>query len=880
MLSIGKMSVGQHAYYDELAKEDYYLEGGEPPGKWFGQGTSDLNLQGEIRSKDFSDLFAGELRGKRLVQQSESTRCAGWDLTFSAPKSVSVAWSQSDPDTAREIREAQQEAVETALEYIEQECGYTRRGKGGRIVEKAKCIFSTFEHGTSRAEQPQLHTHALMINTCVRQDGTTGTLKTEKLYEHKMTAGAIYRAELAAQLQQRLGVDIIRDDFSFKVAGVQDELCEHFSARRKEIEQALEEKGVSGAIASSEAALTTRPTKQQISRAELIKDWKQIGISYGWSTDQLAKLLGVSRPQPEAILENLAKLSAWESVEVMMCSQACFTEKEAIRYACENSQGRGVSADQAMDAVREVLECDDFVRLGIDDGEHYYTTQKHLEIEQNMISDVHDLAQSDNIKVKAKAIERAIKKSAKAGKPLTPQQEKAVRHILSGDGKIAAITGDAGTGKTTILNPVRDALEASGYRVRGIALAGKAAQGLEEGSDIASSTIASFLWHQDKIQHKWDEKRAKKEFEQWVEYKKSTLNPLKAMAFNPTWSPDTAKKAKQRFFEMKQKHGMDESTVLVVDEAAMVDTRSFSQVVSHVKESGAKLVCIGDSKQLQAITQGGAFQAITEEIGQERLTEVFRQEGEEAKKTVQAMAEGNVREALTRYAKAGDLNVSDDRDMAFSNLISDWAEKGCVRPDENLVLAATNLDVFELNQLAQAERLARQKLSTKSLNVGIYNFHENDRVVFTRNNKSLDVKNGTFGTVRRFNKLLGTISVEIDSEEKKRTQVRTFSVKDYADIRLGYAVTTHKSQGATVKNAFVLTNETMMDRQISYVQMSRAKQRTQIFTTRDEAGDRLADIVRRMERDNIKELALKKLKEDQEMKRVAESMATRKGLGI
>ncbi|MCP5537726.1 MAG: relaxase domain-containing protein [Akkermansiaceae bacterium] len=877
MLSIGKMSVGQHAYYDELAKEDYYLEGGEPPGKWLGQGATALNLSGEIRSKEFSDLFAGELRGKRLVQQSESTRCAGWDLTFSAPKSVSVAWSQSDAATAQAIREAQQEAVETALEYLEEQCGYTRRGKGGRIVEKAKCIFSTFEHGTSRAEQPQLHTHALLINTCVRQDGTTGTLKTEKLYQHKMTAGAIYRAELAAQLQQRLGLDIIRDDFSFKVAGVQDELCDHFSARRKEIEQALAEKGVSGAVASSIATLTTRTTKQQISRSDLIKSWKQTGISYGWSTDQLANLLGVTRPQRESIQDNLAKLSAWESVEVMMCSQACFTEKEAIRYACENAQGRGISAEQTIDAVREVLECDQLVRLGMTGGEHYYTTQEHLQIEQTMISDVHDLAQSDNMKVKAKAIDRAITKSENEGKPLTPQQEKAVRHILSGDGKITAITGDAGTGKTTILKPVREALEASGYQVRGLALAGKAAQGLEEGAAIESQTIARFLWYQDKVMHKWDEQKAKEDFKNWVEYKKSTLNPLKAMAFNPTWNKDTAKK---RFLEMKQQEGMDDNTVLVVDEAAMVDTRSFAKIVNHVKESGAKLVCIGDSKQLQAITQGGAFQAITEEIGQERLTEVFRQECEEAKKTVQAMAEGNVREALTRYAKAGDLKVGDDRDMALSDLVTEWAAKGCERPAENLMLAATNLDVFELNEQAQAERLAREKLSTKSLKVGIYDFHENDRVVFTRNNKSLDVKNGTFGTVRRFNEHLGTISIEIDHEEKKRAQVRTFSVKDYADIRLGYAVTTHKSQGATVKNAFVLTNETMMDRQISYVQMSRAKQRTQIFTTRDEAGDRLTDLVRRMERDNIKELALAKLKEEQERKRTAESRTTTKVLGI
>jgi len=199
MLSIGKMGSGQESYYDNLATQDYYIDGGEPPGQWFGQGANHLRLTDQVNSEIFTDVFQGKLRGKTLVGAPPKgyERAPGWDLTFSAPKSVSVIFSQADYEESKKVREAQQAAVEKALSYVEEKCGFTRRGKGGAFVENAKCVFSTFEHGTSRAEQPQLHTHALMINLCVREDGTTGTLKTEKLYDHKMAAGAIYRAELA-----------------------------------------------------------------------------------------------------------------------------------------------------------------------------------------------------------------------------------------------------------------------------------------------------------------------------------------------------------------------------------------------------------------------------------------------------------------------------------------------------------------------------------------------------------------------------------------------------------------------------------------------------------------------------------------------------------
>jgi len=153
-----------------------------------------------------SQLFRGELDGKNLVQNAGTkNRTPGWDCTFSAPKSVSVAWSQADKELGNEIRAAHAEAVNKALEYLEEKAGFTRRGKGGHEQKKCFLVFATYEHGTSRAQDPQLHTHALMLNAGVGEDGNTTALDTRQMYQYRFAAGALYRAELATQLERRLG---------------------------------------------------------------------------------------------------------------------------------------------------------------------------------------------------------------------------------------------------------------------------------------------------------------------------------------------------------------------------------------------------------------------------------------------------------------------------------------------------------------------------------------------------------------------------------------------------------------------------------------------------------------------------------------------------
>jgi len=206
MLSISPpmKGAGQGDYYLELAQEDYYTKGGEPPGKWYGEGTEALGVEGQVQAQELRKLLEGySPDGKeKLVQNAgDDNRQSGWDLTFSAPKSVSTLWAVSDEETRKTIQHAQEKAVHAALDHIQGEAGFTRRGKGGEEIESAKLSFATFEHGTSRSQDPQLHTHALALNIGIREDGTTGTIRSKDIFEQKMSAGAIYRAELSYQLE-------------------------------------------------------------------------------------------------------------------------------------------------------------------------------------------------------------------------------------------------------------------------------------------------------------------------------------------------------------------------------------------------------------------------------------------------------------------------------------------------------------------------------------------------------------------------------------------------------------------------------------------------------------------------------------------------------
>jgi conjugative relaxase-like TrwC/TraI family protein len=306
MLTISNPIKGaeQINYYLNLASEDYYTKGFEPPGLWFGRGAELLSLSGTLQEEMFRHVLAGmSPDGKRpLVQNAnhEDRQC-GIDCTFSAPKSVSVLWGLASPSTRRIIEQAHYEAIAETLAEAEKLCGMTRRGKQGLREEPTALLFALFQHGSSRAMDPLLHTHVVVPNVGIRQDGTIGTIQTIYFFRQKMRLGASYRERLAHKLCQHLGVTIEPEKVGFHIAGVSRELCDVFSKRRKTIERVMREKGLTGARAAKAVTLMTRPSKQPLPREELFARWQQVGETFGWGTAQAESLVRPLTQQAEQI---------------------------------------------------------------------------------------------------------------------------------------------------------------------------------------------------------------------------------------------------------------------------------------------------------------------------------------------------------------------------------------------------------------------------------------------------------------------------------------------------------------------------------------------------------------------------------------------------
>ena len=602
MLSVSQpmKGCGRGEYYLNLAREDYYLSGGEPPGEWYGQGAGELGLKGEIDKEEFRNLLRGcsPDGSEKLCQNAgDEERRSGWDLTFSAPKSVSTLWALSGEGVRRKIQQLQKEAVKVSLNYLEENAGWTRRGKDGLDRERTGLIFTTFEHGTSRAQEPDLHTHVITQNLSIRADGTTGTIDSAPLYQHKMAAGALYRAELAKGLEREFGLEISRDKDSFRIEGVSKKLCDAWSTRRKEIIEALEERGLSGAKAASVAALDTRAVKEQVPRSELFERWQEQGRALSFGVDRAEKLIQDGRQRPAREIERAKEEVFSRAVTECTKNQSYFTEREVVRFAAVEAQGLGLSAADVLSTVRQELEhSKEIVHLGISQHEERFTTREMLELEQDMMERARS-SRELHLEVSAGVVKEVTEELKVRKEELSHEQGAALEHITQDAGRISVVSGMAGAGKSRMLSAAREVWEREGYTVHGATLAGKAAQGLEREAGIKSETI-----------HK-------------------TLSKLE-----------------------KGELLLDSKSVLVIDEAGMVGTRQMAELVRLTEDKGAKLVLVGDKRQLQPIDAGGPFRAIQKEVGVTRLTEIRRQREDWARDAVKDFALGNARKGLELYA--------------------------------------------------------------------------------------------------------------------------------------------------------------------------------------------------------------------------------------
>lgn len=274
------------AYYDHLRRDDYYTRGGEPPGRWAGDGAARLSLAGPVTQAEFEALLAGldPGTGARLVQQGGrgQNHSAGWDMTFSAPKSVSVLWALSSDEERRAIGKAHRSAVLTASGHLERHAGWARRGRGGRIHERtAGLLMAQFDHHSSREADPQLHTHCFVFNCAPRRDGSWGAIISRELYKAQKDAGAVYRQGLARELEQ-LGHRLERQKDGFRVAAVPRDIERAFSKRRQAIEDSARTYGYKTAKGMELATLRTRRAKREMKLDALLESWRAEAKALGF----------------------------------------------------------------------------------------------------------------------------------------------------------------------------------------------------------------------------------------------------------------------------------------------------------------------------------------------------------------------------------------------------------------------------------------------------------------------------------------------------------------------------------------------------------------------------------------------------------------------
>lgn len=784
--SLGTADSGIASYYEHLAQDDYYQAGSEPPGQWHGALSGALGLHGDVRPGQLRRLFEGydPVSGRALASNAGESHKAGWDLTFSAPKSVSVAWAFSDLEMQQQIAAAHDAAVRAGLDYLQGNAFSSRDRDGARPLQGI--IAACYQHSTSREQDPQLHTHCAVANVGLRVDGSVCAVDFDSRW--KLAAGAVYRAELANQLQ-KLGLDIERDNKSFRLVAIPEKLCKTFSKRRDQIVEHLRQTGFTSTKAADIAALATRRAKEVTERDILRSNWLREAEEAGYSLSEIQSLLEPG-PHQRPLGPTRMSLDIKAILTGLTSTEATFTRQQlecAITIEMQgfaSAQEIPLLVQRALDEGISSNEPHGLVQLEEQGHEHdsrrrtvTFTTREMLAMEQEAI------AGAVNRKMERR---HAAQLSPHLLEGLSSEQASAVRHVVMDSGAVKSVRGLAGTGKSFMLSRAREAWEQAGMTVVGAALAGKAADGLQSGSGIQSQTLHSLLADID-----------------------AGRLPL------------------------------TDKSVVVLDEAGMVGTRQLHSLLQHIHKAGAKAVLVGDPQQLQPIEAGGLFRRISQETGYASLEDIRRQESLEDRKMIKKLIGGEALEVIERLSAAGQLRVEKDERVAVE-MVKDWLEnRDLQKPGESLMLAGTKSDVRKLNAIAREALKAESRLHseiTVATEHGEREFSVGDRIIFQRNSRALDVRNGMLGTLESWKIDPRSGNVELAVRMDTGDVVR-FDPTGYGHIDHGYAMSVHKSQGVTCDNVSVMMSETMSDREWSYVAMSRHRRRLRVFVAEGEGAE-------------------------------------------
>ncbi len=639
-------SAGQAASYYEA--DDYYAEGGLSPSEWFGAGADALGLQGEVDRDAFRKLLEGQVAGGQLgtTRDGKIEHRPGWDVTFSAPKSVSVmALVASD----KRVVSAHAAAVKVALAHVEKHMAATRVREGGEVAREAtgNLAVATFRHETSRAKDPQLHSHAVILNATQDKDGNWRSLEPRALYQLQKQIGAIYRQELAHGVAS-LGYAIERGkDSTFEIVGVPERVIAALSQRTAAIDARLAERGTSREQASAAekqiAALDTRDAKQHSDHRALRTEWRATADAQGF--DQVARealvagargtASGAAHSTEAALAQNAVAFATAKLSE----REAVFDEATLAKEAGDYAFGRVDHAAivSAIDIAREGGALVPRTFLDKRGAEFAgFTTPQAIETERMMLrieaagrGMATPLA---NRVTAARIVERAMRASGRSGHTWTDDQKRANAELLSSRDRVAGVQGYAGTAKTTtvLATYVREAAR-QGYAVMALAPTASAALVLGEALGTRGDTVARHL-----------------------------IAP-----------PSAGGKA-----------------VWVVDEASMLSAYGTARLLTAAEKSGARVVLVGDVKQLGSVGAGAAFaQLQSAGMPTARLAEIVRQSNSLTREAVEASIEGDARKALAALDRGGGRIIeAADRDSRFAAIAKDYAARDADLRSKTLVI--------------------------------------------------------------------------------------------------------------------------------------------------------------------------------------------------
>lgn len=699
-------------------RDEYYARDGD--GTWWSSGETVVRHDAPIDLASFRDLCAGydPRTGEGLVRGAGANHWAGVDLTLTIGKSASVLWTAGTPEQRAIIEAAHREAVNEALRFAVREgLIVVRSGAGGKHRDRpTDLIVGRFYHFTTREGDPNIHTHCVVMNVAGSAHGGDRyrnqhlTIEPKRLFDWMKGVGAAYRSAAAERLARHGFIFRPAGQGQWEIVGIPQSTIEAFSKRSHQIEAMV---GRDASAAQKEiAALVTRSSKDTVpSGPELEARWQQELAEQG--LDPWVQALEPERERQQAPLRNQEKEHSRDldppelpgTSPVAIAASALFRHESVITRAAlleralveASLQGIGIAPVYA--EIAQLEESGGLLRLGERTPDaQIWTTPAIAKAEAAMLQAANRPA--ERTWFSHEAVEAALK----AAPHLAPEQQEVVRAVASQDG-ISIIEAGAGTGKTTAAKAIRDAADRSGLRVVGLSPSWVAANELGQSIGVPAQAIA-----------KWRSGR-----------------------------------------EHGSAPALDPGTVLLVDEAGMASMRDIAAIVTAAREAGAKVILMGDSRQLESVPGGSALRAITEVVRQNAVMEVVRrQEVDWQRAASVVMARGDAEAGLRAYAERGHVEMVSGTKAAMERVLDQWQKLRTQHGDDVLIITRRNADASTLNRSARAILRQEGKLSgddvvlpavDREKKVTMLSLAVGDRVRFGETLPDLQIWNGTRGTL-------------------------------------------------------------------------------------------------------------------------------------